>query len=90
MSDYAVGCRGGALGKLREASDGFLAKRGGVAGDGRFPRLLDAGDAPIEGRDQLLQITRELGSAHRHRPAPSRTACRREAFQTSPQLMQRQ
>jgi hypothetical protein len=76
--------------ELPQPSDGLFAKRSGFAGDGRLPRLLDAGHAPVECRNQLLKLANQIAFRYRHDDGPDGRAARRDAFHTSPQRSQRQ
>jgi hypothetical protein len=77
-------------GDLRQTFDGFGPQRRCVAGDCGLARLFDARHPPIQGRDQFLELTRELTSAHRHVWTRLTAASRREAFQISPHPPHRQ
>ena len=76
--------------EFAQAFYGFLAKRRGLAGDGRLTRLLDPGHAPVERRNQLLKLTNQIACRYRHDEGPEGRSARRDAFQTSPQRSQRQ
>jgi hypothetical protein len=78
------------VGEFRQAVDGFRPQDRGVAGNFGLSCPLDAWHSLIQCRDQLLQLTRELGPDHRHEWTPVGLVSRRETFQISPQLPQRQ
>jgi hypothetical protein len=79
-------------GELRQAIGGLArsaAASRAIAGS-PAARLFDARHPPIQGRDQFLELTRELTSAHRPGRTRLAAAYRREAFQISPQPPHRQ
>lgn len=70
--------------------DRFVAERRRISSDSGLTRLFDAGHSPVEGRDQLVELTREILCGYRQGPTPPRRLSRRETFQTSPHFAQRQ
>src|SRR5687768_6560759 len=64
-----------------QTADGFLAQPRRLASDVGLTQLFDTGEAAVERRDQLVELTREIVRAHRHRGPPLRRLSRREAFQ---------
>jgi hypothetical protein len=75
---------------LREALNRLLAERDRISRDAGLARPLDARHAPVEGGDQLLELTREIARRYRQGCPPLGRASRRETFQTSPHFPQRQ
>jgi hypothetical protein len=73
-----------------KAIDGRCPEHGRVASDGGLSCALDARHAPIQRLYQLPQLLHQLGITYVHDLTPVRGLRRREAFQTSPQLQQRQ
>jgi hypothetical protein len=70
--------------------DSFLAERRRISSDAYLARLFDAGHSPVEGCDQLVELTREIVRGYRHGFTPARRAARRVTFQISPQFPHRQ
>jgi hypothetical protein len=73
-----------------DTSQRSLPEHGGIARDGYLAHPLDLRNASIKSRDQFEEFTNPLVRRHRHRRRPGRTASRRDVFQTSPQIVQRQ
>ena len=61
-----------------------------IARNRRLARSLYLRDSAVQRRNEFVKVTNEIVSNQRHRRAPYCGACRRESFQTSPQLVQRQ
>jgi hypothetical protein len=61
-----------------------------IAGNRRLARAFDLRDSAGPRRNQFVQLTHELGANQRHPRASYCGISRRELFQTSPQLVQRQ
>ena len=76
--------------ELGEAGHGLFPKGGGIAGNRRLARLLDAGQPPIERVNQFPELAHELGLTYRHELAPLRELSRRDMFHTSPHAAHRQ
>ena len=76
--------------QLREPFDRLFAQRGCVPRDRSLAGLLDARHAAVERRNQLAELAYELIARHRHGFDTARLEFRRDTFQTSPQLPQRQ
>jgi hypothetical protein len=52
--------------------------------------LLHLRHAAVQRRNEFVQFTKKVSANQRHPRAPYCGVCRRESFQTSPQLVQRQ
>ena len=76
--------------ELRDPFQGLDLERRRVAGDRRFACSLDLRDSAVQRGNQLVQLTNEPRPNQRHARTPYRGVCRRESFQISPQLVQRQ
>jgi hypothetical protein len=70
--------------------NGFGPQCQGIARNGDFSRPFDSRQAAIQGRDELLEIARDITAFHRHGCPPRLADSRRAAFQTSPQPAHRQ
>jgi hypothetical protein len=70
--------------------DSFLAERRRISSDAGLARLFDAGHSPVEGCDQLVELTREILRGYCHGFTPARRAARRATFEISPQFPHRQ
>lgn len=76
--------------QLLEASDRMPAQDSCVARDADLASLGHAGKTPIQRGDQLFEVARKFGGAHRHGCRPVLDVPRRDAFQTSPHAPHRQ
>ncbi len=85
-----VGASRNVGGELCKPLDGFLAQRRGVPRDRGLACLFDARHASIERGNEFAELTHDLLARHLHGFAPLRLEFRRETFQISPQLPQRQ
>lgn len=76
--------------QLLQPFDCFGSQGSSVARDADFAGLCNGWKTPIEGRDQLLEVTGELRHVHRHDCAAVLAELRRDAFQISPHPPHRQ
>ena len=77
-------------GELRQSLDSLRSQRRGIAGDGRFARLFNARHSPVQRSDQFRELAGEIIWSSHHVCLRLGLVSRREAFQISPQLPQRQ
>jgi hypothetical protein len=70
--------------------DGFRSERCRISSDRGLSRLLDAGHPPVQGCDQLVELTRKIARGYRHGFTTARRLSQRATFQISPHLPQRQ
>jgi len=61
-----------------------------IACDQRLARPLHLRHSAVQCRNQFVQFTKKLSANQRHSRTADRGIFRRESFQTSPQLVQRQ
>ena len=83
------------VGQLLEPLDGSLAQRRSIARDRRLAGLFHSRQPAVKRLDQLLELADQIRGAQRHddppiRPPPIWPPSRREPFQISPHLVQRQ
>jgi hypothetical protein len=76
--------------EFRQAPRRFRPQRRRIARDDFLAGLFAARDAPVQRRDQLLELTNQFGRVYRHRWSRLGVLPRRAAFQISPQPPQRQ
>lgn len=76
--------------ELGQSVDGFRPECRGITRDCSLTRLFDARHAPVQRRNEFLELAGEVRHAHRHPWPRLNRASRREAFQTSPQPPHRQ
>ena len=76
--------------EIRQALDRLRSQCRGIAGNRGLSRGVHARHTAIQCGDQLLQRVRELVIAYRQSCAPPVAPSRRETFQISPQVLQRQ
>jgi hypothetical protein len=77
------------VGELRQAFDGFRSQRRRFSCNSSFADAVEARPSPVD-CDQLFELARELAPVHRHEWTLVGAVSRRETFQISPQLPQRQ
>lgn len=73
-----------------EAFQRLSPECGGVAGNLRLADALHLRHSPIDRDDQFFERTDNLRPLQRHRGAPNRSVCDRDALKTSPHLVHRQ
>ena len=76
--------------KLRQPLHGFRPQHRRIPGDRGFSGMLEARQASVDRRDQLVECPHDFRASYRHQFPLLRTSWRREAFQISPQLPHRQ
>jgi hypothetical protein len=76
--------------ELRDPFQGRDLECRRIAGNRRITRSLHLRHAAVQRRNEFVQFTKKLSADQRHPRAPYCGVCRRESFQTSPQLVQRQ
>ena len=79
----------GIANEISQPLNGFRAQRRGITRDGRLADLFDARHSPVQRSDQFRELAGEIIWSS-HQRLPIGLASRREAFQISPQLPQRQ
>jgi hypothetical protein len=75
---------------LVDAIECQCTELGRFARDCRLAGLGDLRQAAIEGGDELAKLSNQVGAADHHRRPPTRFACARNVFQTSPHAEHRQ
>jgi hypothetical protein len=78
------------VGDFRQAINGYRPQRRRFTRNGGLTRPFGARHPPVDCRDEFLEPEHELARAYRHWWTPVGLALRRETFQISPQLPQRQ